>query len=86
MPRFAANLRYLFQEVPFNERFGLAAKAGFKAVEYQFPYGKDAMEMRDRLAEFGLQFVLLNAPPGDWDAGDRGIAAIPAASGNSGSR
>jgi len=77
MPRFAANLRYLFQEVPFDERFELAAKAGFKAVEYQFPYGKDAMDMRDRLTEFGLQFVLLNAPPGDWDAGDRGIAAIP---------
>jgi len=77
MPRFAANLRYLFREVPFDDRFELAAKAGFKAVEYQYPYGKDAMTIRDRLAEFGLQFVLLNAPPGNWDADEKGIAAIP---------
>jgi len=67
MPRFAANLRYLFQEVPFAERFEHAATAGFRGVEYQFPYEKDAMQMRDLLTEFGLQFVLLNAPPGNWE-------------------
>jgi hydroxypyruvate isomerase len=77
MPRFAANLTMLFTEAPFLERFELAAKAGFKAVEFLFPYAYDARELRARLDGNGLQLVLHNLPPGDWDAGERGIACHP---------
>jgi hydroxypyruvate isomerase len=59
------------------ERFGAAARAGFDAVEFHFPYRWAAADLAERLAEHGLQQVLINAPPGDWDAGERGIAGLP---------
>ena len=77
MPRFAANLTMLFNEVPFLDRFALAARAGFEAVEFMFPYGYSAADIRARLQEHRLQLVLHNLPAGDWDAGERGIACIP---------
>ncbi len=77
MPRFAANLSMLFTEVPFLDRFDLAAKAGFKAVEFMFPYDFKASEIRSRLDSNGLTLVLHNLPAGDWDAGERGIACQP---------
>jgi hydroxypyruvate isomerase len=77
MPRFAANLTMLYNEVPFLDRFALAAKAGFKAVEFLFPYAHDAKQLRRRLDDSGLQLVLHNLPPGDWDAGERGTGCLP---------
>jgi hydroxypyruvate isomerase len=77
MPQFAANLHYLFTEVPFMERFEAAAKAGFKAVEFQVPYDYPASELRARLMANGLKMVLFDAPMGDWESGDRGLAAVP---------
>jgi hydroxypyruvate isomerase len=77
MPRFAANLTMMFCEVPFLERFGAAWRAGFRAVEGQFPYAHDPAEIRARLDEHGLKLVLFNAPPGDREAGERGVAAVP---------
>jgi hydroxypyruvate isomerase len=77
MPKFAANLTMLFTEEPFLDRFELAAKAGFKAVEFLFPYAFDVQEIRARLVANGLQLVLHNLPAGDWDAGERGIACHP---------
>lgn len=77
MPRFAANLSMLFTERPFLERFGAAARAGFEAVEFQFPYEHPAAEIAARLREHGLQAVLHNLPPGDWASGERGIACLP---------
>jgi hydroxypyruvate isomerase len=77
MPRFAANLTLLFNELPFLDRFEAAAKAGFKAVEFLFPYAYTAQEIRQRLDDNGLQLVLHNLPPGDWEAGDRGTACNP---------
>ena len=77
MPRFAANLSMLFNELPFPDRFAAAAQAGFKAVEFLFPYAYDARELRARLQDNGLQLVLHNLPAGDWDAGERGIACHP---------
>lgn len=77
MPNFAANLTLLFTERPFLDRFEAAARAGFKAVEFLFPYAYDAHELRRRLDDNGLQLVLHNLPPGDWEAGERGIACHP---------
>ena len=77
MPQFAANLTMLFNEVPFIERFDLAGKAGFKAVEFLFPYAFSAEELKSRLSKNQLQLVLHNLPAGDWDAGERGIACHP---------
>jgi hydroxypyruvate isomerase len=77
MPRFAANLSMMFTEVPFLDRFARARAAGFQAVEFLFPYEHPAPEIAARLADHGLQQVLFNAPPGDWAAGERGIAALP---------
>ena len=77
MPRFAANLTMLYNEHPFLDRFAAAAKDGFLAVEYLFPYAFDASELARRLSDHGLQQVLFNAPPGDWDAGERGLACLP---------
>jgi len=77
MPRFAANLTMLFQEVPFLDRFARAAQAGFEAVEFLFPYPYSAIDIRSRLDEHRLQLVLHNLPAGDWDAGERGIACHP---------
>jgi hydroxypyruvate isomerase len=78
MPRFAANLSMLFTEAPFLERFERAARAGFSAVEVQFPYEAPADEIRRRLDANRLRMVLHNLPGGDFAAGDRGIACQPA--------
>jgi hydroxypyruvate isomerase len=77
MPKFAANLTMLFNEVPFLERFERAAKAGFEAVEFLFPYAWPAAELKSRLDAHRLKLVLHNLPPGDWDAGERGIGCHP---------
>ncbi|HKK06710.1 MAG TPA: 2-oxo-tetronate isomerase [Gammaproteobacteria bacterium] len=77
MPRFAANLTMLFNEVDFLDRFEAAAKAGFKGVEYLFPYDYPAAELKARLDGFGLVQVVHNVPCGDWAAGERGIACLP---------
>lgn len=77
MPRFAANLTMLFTELPFMARFEAAAKAGFQAVEYLFPYGFDQRELAAALRANGLEQVLHNLPAGDWEAGERGIACHP---------
>ena len=77
MPQFSANLSMLFTEVPLLERFGRAARAGFTAVELQFPYEQPAAVLREELVRHGLSMVLHNLPAGDWAAGDRGIAADP---------
>jgi hydroxypyruvate isomerase len=77
MPRFAANLSMLYNEHPFLDRFAAAAADGFQAVEYLFPYDFTAPELAQRLADHGLQQVLFNAPPGDWNAGERGLACLP---------
>lgn len=77
MPRFAANLSMLFNELDFLERFEAAANAGFEAVEFLFPYEYSADDLRDRLRRHRLSQVLFNAPPGDWSAGERGIAILP---------
>ena len=76
MPRFAANLTMLYNEHSFLDRFAAAAKDGFKAVEYLFPYEFDAKVLSQCLQDNGLEQVLFNAPPGDWDAGERGIACL----------
>jgi hydroxypyruvate isomerase len=77
MPRFAANLHYLFTERPFLDRFEAAAAAGFKAVEFQVPYDFPPAELRARLRGCSLEMVLFDAPMGDWAAGERGLAALP---------
>lgn len=77
MPRFAANLSMMFQEMPFLERFAAAAEAGFTGVEFLFPYEFDKAEIVRRRAEAGLAQILFNSPPGDWAAGERGSAALP---------
>ncbi|MDE3009854.1 MAG: hydroxypyruvate isomerase family protein [Pseudomonadota bacterium] len=77
MPRFAANLSLMFTEVPFLERFEAAARAGFRSVEFQFPYAWPAPEIRRRLDANGLDLAMFNLPPGDWDAGERGLAVFP---------
>jgi len=77
MPKFAANLSFLFADAPFPERFARAAAAGFAGVEYLFPYAWPAAEIAGWLGDAGLQQVLFNLPPGDWDAGERGIACLP---------
>jgi 2-dehydrotetronate isomerase len=85
MPKFAANLSMMYVELPFLNRFEAAAKDGFKAVEYLFPYAYEAKELAARLKNNGLQQVLFNLPPGGvdaasidaaWNAGTRGIACI----------
>lgn len=77
MPRFAANLNFLFTELPFLDRFEAAARAGFRGVEFMFPYATPADEIRARLGATGLSLVLFNLPPGHWDKGERGFAALP---------
>jgi len=77
MPQFAANLTMLFNEVPFMERFERAASAGFKAVEFLFPYAFSASEIKQQLDRHQLRLVLHNLPAGNWDAGERGIACLP---------
>ena len=77
MPRFAANLHYLFSELPFLDRFDAAAAAGFRAVEFQVPYDYPTAELSAPLKANGLKMVLFDAPMGDWERGDRGLAAVP---------
>ena len=77
MPRFAANLTMMFTERPFPERFGAAARAGFRAVEFLFPYEHRPDEVAGWLREHALENVLFNLPAGDWAAGDRGLSAVP---------
>jgi 2-dehydrotetronate isomerase len=77
MPRYAANLSMLYPEHDFLDRFAAAAADGFTGVEYLFPYAYPAAALRERLQAHGLTQVLFNAPPGDWDAGERGLACLP---------
>ena len=77
MPRFAANISTMFTERPLIERVAAAAAAGFEAIECQFPYEVPASQMKEALDETGLPLVLINTPPGDFAAGDRGLAALP---------
>ncbi len=77
MPRFAANLSFLFTERPFLERFQAAAAAGFEAVEFLFPYEAPREAVAEALAASGLELALFNLPPGDWAAGERGVAGLP---------
>ncbi|MGG9998764.1 hydroxypyruvate isomerase [Pseudovibrio ascidiaceicola] len=77
MPRLTSNLSMLFTEVDFMKRFELAAKAGFKGVEYLFPYDFKAEDIKTELDNHGLQQVLFNLPAGDFAAGERGNACIP---------
>jgi 2-dehydrotetronate isomerase len=77
MPRLAANLSFMFTEVPFLDRVEAAAKAGFKGVEALLPYEAPAKEIAARLKTNGIAQVLLNTPSGDWANGERGITALP---------
>lgn len=77
MPKFSANLTMIFNEVDFLDRFERAAKAGFKGVEYLFPYAWSKEKLAERLNRYGLVQVLHNLPAGDWQAGERGIACLP---------
>jgi hydroxypyruvate isomerase len=77
MPRFAANLTMTYNEHAFLDRFAAAARDGFEAVEFLFPYDFPAADLKARLTENGLTQALFNAPPGDWAAGERGIASLP---------
>ena len=77
MPKFAANLTMMFNEVTFLDRFEAAAQAGFRAVEFLFPYQYSADEIAAKLRVHELENVLFNLPPGDFAAGERGIAALP---------
>lgn len=77
MPRFCANLSLLFTEHPFAERWAAAARAGFRGVECHFPYAEPADLLAGEVRRNGLEQVLFNLPPGDWAAGERGIACLP---------
>jgi hypothetical protein len=77
MPKFAANLTMLWNELDFVDRFGAAAKAGFKAIEYLFPYAYPKEQPAEQLAVHKLTQVLHNLPAGDWAKGERGIACLP---------
>jgi len=77
MPQFAANLSMMYTEHDFLSRFGAAAADGFTAVEYLFPYAFDRAELAARLQQHGLVQALFNAPPGDFDRGERGLACLP---------
>ena len=77
MPKFAANLSMMFNEVEFLDRFEAAAKAGFKGVELLFPYDYEPQEIAQRLKDNGLTQALFNLPPGSWENGERGLASLP---------
>jgi 2-dehydrotetronate isomerase len=77
MPRLAANLTMMYNEHAFLDRFQAAASDGFQGVEFLFPYDFAAADIRARLQDNGLTQALFNAPPGDWAAGERGIASLP---------
>ncbi len=77
MPRFCVNLTMLFADRPFLDRFDAAARSGFTAVEYMFPYDEDVPGIARTLQRLQLTQVLFNLPAGNWQAGDRGIATDP---------
>lgn len=77
MPKFAANLSMLFTDLPFLDRFAAASEAGFKAVEFLFPYESPVESVAAKVQEAGLHVALFNMPPGNWSAGERGIASHP---------
>ncbi len=77
MPRFSANISTLFTEHALVDRFAAAREAGFRAVEVQFPYDFELDKLVRARDEAGVAVVLINLPGGDWDAGDRGLAALP---------
>src|SRR4051794_9198151 len=77
MPKFAANLTMLFTEYDFLDRFDRAAKAGFRGVEYLFPYAYKPEQLAEKLAANNLVQVLHNLPAGNWEGGERGIACLP---------
>ena len=77
MPKLNANLSMMFNEVGFIDRFAAAAKAGFKGVEFLFPYDHDKNQLAEVAKKNNLQVILFNMPPGDWDAGERGMACDP---------
>jgi hydroxypyruvate isomerase len=77
MPQFAANLSMMYTEVDFIDRFAAAAADGFTAVEYLFPYAVDRAQLAQRLRDQGLVQALFNAPPGDFERGERGLACLP---------
>lgn len=77
MPNFAANLTMMYNEHAFLDRFAAARADGFKGVEILFPYEASAQEIKRRLADNGLHLALFNAPPGHWDAGEKGLASLP---------
>ena len=77
MPKFSAHLSMLFPEHPFLERFAAAREAGFEAVEYWYPYAYPAEQLAEALDRHGLRQALINLPPGDIEAGDQGLAALP---------
>ena len=78
MPKFSANLSLLFGDAELLDRFYRAAGAGFRAVEFQFPYAYDKNQLADRVRRAGVELVLFNLTSGDWAKGERGIACIPA--------
>src|SRR3954471_17561867 len=77
MPKFAANLTMLFNEMPFMDRFAAAKAAGFSGIEYLFPYDFEKARLREQLDSHGLTQVLFNLPAGNWAASERGIAILP---------
>ncbi|MDP3879962.1 MAG: hydroxypyruvate isomerase [Dehalococcoidales bacterium] len=77
MPKFSANLTTMFNEVDFPDRFEQAARAGFRGIEYMFPYQWHKEDLAEKLDKFGLEQVLHNLPAGDWAAGERGFACHP---------
>ncbi|WP_119301071.1 2-oxo-tetronate isomerase [Dongia deserti] len=77
MLRFAANISFLFKELPFLDRFVAAAESGFKLVECHWPYDNAVEALRDRLERNGLKLVMVNTAPGNLDAGDFGLGAVP---------
>lgn len=77
MPKLAANVSFLFTELDFLDRFAAARRAGFQGVEFLFPYAWPVSEIKARLDDNGLTLALFNIAPGDWEAGERGLAALP---------
>ncbi|MBB3194184.1 hydroxypyruvate isomerase family protein [Roseateles terrae] len=77
MPQFAANISWLYPDLPFLDRIAAAARDGFTAVECTFPYDRPLRVLQDRLNEALMHLVLMNAPSGDWAAGERGLASLP---------
>jgi hydroxypyruvate isomerase len=77
MPKFSANLTFLYPELPFLERFAAAARDGFPAVEYLGPYDHAPEEVAEALAKSGLEQALFNVPSGNWAGGERGLGCLP---------